>query len=233
MVWNYQTADCSFRKKLYCVIYYNFRHTFVPMSSWGKQLGNSCSGMYSWKGKLKPGVKQRRIDCLWWNGFRIIYSRSLDTERQTGRRTDRRRRRATRRERYDMSIREPIDSGLANLSLINTSASSSTSQVASRWSGVFVSRTPVHSCTWWHCPQTMRSRVGLRNCRPSAVRPSVCRIRPPLLWVCCCGLGGLEISIDWGDWKRGTGKVRTGKHGTKAHGWKSQDWKTREHHVHG
>jgi len=29
MVWNYQNADCSIRKK-YCVIYYNFRHTFVP-----------------------------------------------------------------------------------------------------------------------------------------------------------------------------------------------------------
>ena len=156
------------------------------MSSWGKQLGNSCSGMYSWKGKLKPGVKQRRIDCLWWNGFRIIYSRSLDTGRQTGRRTDRRRRRATRRERYDLSIREPIDSGLANLSLINTSASSSTSQVASRWSGVFVSRTPVHSCTWWHCPQTMRSRwVYATVVRPPSVRPSVPFARR------CCGFAAV------------------------------------------
>jgi len=29
MVWNYQNADCSLRKKI-IVIYYNFRHTFVP-----------------------------------------------------------------------------------------------------------------------------------------------------------------------------------------------------------
>ena len=28
--WNYQNADCSLRKKIYCVIYYNFWHTFVP-----------------------------------------------------------------------------------------------------------------------------------------------------------------------------------------------------------
>ena len=30
MVWNYQNADCSLRKKFHCVIYYNFRQTFVP-----------------------------------------------------------------------------------------------------------------------------------------------------------------------------------------------------------
>jgi len=30
MVWNYQNTDCSLREKNYCVIYYNFRHTFVP-----------------------------------------------------------------------------------------------------------------------------------------------------------------------------------------------------------
>jgi len=30
MVKNYQNADCSLRKKLYCIIYYNYRHTFVP-----------------------------------------------------------------------------------------------------------------------------------------------------------------------------------------------------------
>jgi len=30
MVWNYQNADCSLKKSIYCVIYYNFRHTFVP-----------------------------------------------------------------------------------------------------------------------------------------------------------------------------------------------------------
>ena len=30
MVWNYQNADCSLRKKCYRVIYYNFRNTFVP-----------------------------------------------------------------------------------------------------------------------------------------------------------------------------------------------------------
>jgi len=29
MVWNYQNADCSLRKK-YSIVYYNFRHTFVP-----------------------------------------------------------------------------------------------------------------------------------------------------------------------------------------------------------
>jgi len=29
MVRNYQNADCSLRKKFYCVIYYNFRHTFA------------------------------------------------------------------------------------------------------------------------------------------------------------------------------------------------------------
>jgi len=30
MVWNYQNADCGLRKKNYCVIYYHFRHSFVP-----------------------------------------------------------------------------------------------------------------------------------------------------------------------------------------------------------
>ena len=30
MVCNYQNADCSLRNKIYCVIYHNFRHTFVP-----------------------------------------------------------------------------------------------------------------------------------------------------------------------------------------------------------
>jgi len=29
-VLNYRNADCSLRKKNYRVIYYNFRHTFVP-----------------------------------------------------------------------------------------------------------------------------------------------------------------------------------------------------------
>jgi len=33
MVWNYQNADCSF-KKIYCVIYYNFRHSLVPYKHW-------------------------------------------------------------------------------------------------------------------------------------------------------------------------------------------------------
>jgi len=31
MVWNYQNSHCSLRKK-YCVIYYNFRDTFLPNS---------------------------------------------------------------------------------------------------------------------------------------------------------------------------------------------------------
>jgi len=30
MVCNYQNVDCLLRKKNYCVIYYNFQHTFVP-----------------------------------------------------------------------------------------------------------------------------------------------------------------------------------------------------------
>ena len=30
MVWNYQNADCSLRKKNYCVIYCNFWHTLDP-----------------------------------------------------------------------------------------------------------------------------------------------------------------------------------------------------------
>jgi len=30
MVSNYQNADCSLREKFCRVIYYNFRHTFVP-----------------------------------------------------------------------------------------------------------------------------------------------------------------------------------------------------------
>jgi len=30
MVWIYHSADCSLRKKRYCVVYYNLRHTFVP-----------------------------------------------------------------------------------------------------------------------------------------------------------------------------------------------------------
>jgi len=29
-VWNYENAGCSLRKKNYCVIYYNFRHTLLP-----------------------------------------------------------------------------------------------------------------------------------------------------------------------------------------------------------
>ena len=29
-VWQHQNADCSLRKNFHCVIYYNFRHTFVP-----------------------------------------------------------------------------------------------------------------------------------------------------------------------------------------------------------
>ena len=32
MLWNYQNAGCSLRKKFYRVIYWNFRHTFVPYS---------------------------------------------------------------------------------------------------------------------------------------------------------------------------------------------------------
>jgi len=30
MAWNYRNADYSLRKEFYCVIYCNFRHTFVP-----------------------------------------------------------------------------------------------------------------------------------------------------------------------------------------------------------
>ena len=30
MVWNYQNADCSLKKIIYCVVYYNFRHSVVP-----------------------------------------------------------------------------------------------------------------------------------------------------------------------------------------------------------
>jgi len=30
MVRNYQKADCSLKKQIYCIIYHNFRHTFVP-----------------------------------------------------------------------------------------------------------------------------------------------------------------------------------------------------------
>jgi len=33
MVWNYQNADCSLRRKFYCVIYCNFRHIFVPYTA--------------------------------------------------------------------------------------------------------------------------------------------------------------------------------------------------------
>ena len=29
MVLNYENADCSLKQYIYCVIYYNFRHTFV------------------------------------------------------------------------------------------------------------------------------------------------------------------------------------------------------------
>ena len=45
-VWNYQNADCSLRKKLLCVIYYNFRHNFAP----------SC--------ELHISVKYRTAPCL-------------------------------------------------------------------------------------------------------------------------------------------------------------------------
>ena len=30
MVWNYQNADCSLRKKIYCVISFIIPHTFIP-----------------------------------------------------------------------------------------------------------------------------------------------------------------------------------------------------------
>ena len=34
LVWNYQHVDCSFQERhFYCVVYYNFRHTFVPYRS--------------------------------------------------------------------------------------------------------------------------------------------------------------------------------------------------------
>ena len=36
IVWNCQNADCSSRKKFHCVIYDNFRHTFVPRSFTGR-----------------------------------------------------------------------------------------------------------------------------------------------------------------------------------------------------
>jgi len=33
MAWNYQNVDCSLKRLIYCVVYYNFRRTFVPYAS--------------------------------------------------------------------------------------------------------------------------------------------------------------------------------------------------------
>jgi len=38
VVRNYQNADCSLRKENYCVIYYNFRHIFIPCCNDNKSL---------------------------------------------------------------------------------------------------------------------------------------------------------------------------------------------------
>ena len=38
MVCNYQNADCNLRQKNYCVIYYDFQHTFVPYSTNPQQI---------------------------------------------------------------------------------------------------------------------------------------------------------------------------------------------------
>ena len=55
MVRNYQTADCILRKEIYCVIYYNFRHTFVP--------------------SFTPAfVKSRRSDHHWHAHYLFTYS---------------------------------------------------------------------------------------------------------------------------------------------------------------
>jgi len=68
MVWNYQNADYSLRKKI--VIYYNFRHTFVPYSvvpvlghsgcwyapRWGGWIrtahGSGVSSVYLWEKEI-------------------------------------------------------------------------------------------------------------------------------------------------------------------------------------
>jgi len=41
MVWNYENADCSFKKLIYCVVYYNFRHTFVPCAAGEAESGET------------------------------------------------------------------------------------------------------------------------------------------------------------------------------------------------
>jgi len=75
MVWNYQNADCSLRKN-YCVIYYNFRHTFVPYRPLEAYVCRLCRG-----GRL-PGIKSQTsihmdsvpwFDVQWRCGLLPIY----------------------------------------------------------------------------------------------------------------------------------------------------------------
>ena len=65
IVCNYQNADCSLRKKNYCVIYCNFRHTFVPCSR--HTVNNSYRlrqrGRVSAAACLFPGVSRHSHPC--------------------------------------------------------------------------------------------------------------------------------------------------------------------------
>ena len=58
-VWNYQNADCSLRKKIYRVIYYNFRHTFVPYRK-VMIVDTNLKLLHKWW----HAARRRRIKCL-------------------------------------------------------------------------------------------------------------------------------------------------------------------------
>jgi len=53
--WNYQNADRSLRKK-YCVIYYNFRHIFVPYFC------RYCMRKQVWRGCVQNRITSAEVD---------------------------------------------------------------------------------------------------------------------------------------------------------------------------
>ena len=67
MVWNYQNADCSLRKKFYCVICYNLRHTFVPYSNSIKQLWSNLNEVAS----LSKHKSSNPVTKLFINNYNI------------------------------------------------------------------------------------------------------------------------------------------------------------------
>ena len=72
---------------------------------------------------------------------------------------------------------------------------------------------PAGACWRWLIERqdTCRLRISPASCR-------VVMVSDLRLWRCT--LPAQCPTPGWGDWKRGTGKVRTGKRGTKSQGWK-------------